>query len=98
MTCQRVTLARQSHYHRDKFASTKLSMRAIAIAAASVLLIVGSFSLGSTPDQTVAAFIVPAGPQSIPDDSGIEETRSGCDNNTGHQLCRDGADSPSCGY
>jgi hypothetical protein len=81
-------------------------MRAIILAKASSLLVVCAQSGAGVPDPRAVAYFAPAGPQSFPGDIGIEETRSGCcshhggvcgcNGNTGHQLCCDGKDSPSC--
>jgi hypothetical protein len=44
----------------------------------SALLVVCALSGAEDPNTSAVAYFAPAGPQSFPSDSGIEETRSGC--------------------
>ena len=78
----------------------------IRLSAFAIIALILSFDT-SPPGATAAALIAPQGPQSFQGDAGIEETRRGCcshhggvcgcNGGTGHQLCCDGQDSPSCG-
>jgi hypothetical protein len=83
------------------------SLRASTLATVSALVVVCALSGTDNSDTSAVAYFAPSGPQSFPGDIGIEQTRSGCcshhddvcgcNGNTGHQLCCDGKDSPSCG-